>query len=474
MLFPTIDFAIFFVVVLTVYWLLRPYPIAWRVFLIGASYFFYGYWDVRFCLLLAGSTLGNWLFGRWVFAAMRNGARTKLSRWLVAADVVANLAVLGWFKYYGFFSTEVKNGLGDIGIDLPLPLLHIALPIGISFFTFQGISYVIDIHRGQIKSPMGFLDFTVFQSFFAHLIAGPIVRASELGPQIARPLKASDINTTLAFSLIFAGLFKKVVISSFLSQEIVDPVFAVPGEHSSFEILFAIYGYAIQIFADFSGYTDIAIGLALLLGFQFPQNFDQPYRALSLQDFWRRWHMTLSRWLRDYLYIGLGGNRGSQIFTARNLFLTMLLGGLWHGAAWTFVIWGAIHGSWLILERYTPGLKPAAPGSPWAAAIRWFVTFNVVCIAWVFFRAESFDLARQVLEGLFTNGGGAGLVTIPVVVTIVGSLALQFLPKRVDVRWQEIFARASPVAQAACLAVGLVLVDALGPEGVAPFIYFRF
>ena len=191
MLFPTIDFAIFFVVVLTVYWLLRPYPIAWRVFLIGASYFFYGYWDVRFCLLLAGSTLGNWLFGRWVFAAMRNGARTKLSRWLVAADVVANLAVLGWFKYYGFFSTEVKNGLGDIGINLPLPLLHIALPIGISFFTFQGISYVIDIHRGQIKSPMGFLDFTVFQSFFAHLIAGvPHVTKPDALAELANVVRA--------------------------------------------------------------------------------------------------------------------------------------------------------------------------------------------------------------------------------------------------------------------------------------------
>lgn len=479
MLFPTIDFAIFFVAVLVIYWALRPWALAWRLFLIAASYFFYGYWDARFCLLLLASTAANWVFGRLVYGSLAAGEKTRTTRLVLGGAIAANLGLLAWFKYYGFFATEVHNGLGGVGLDLPLPLLQITLPIGISFFTFQGISYVIDLARGDIERPMKLVDFALFQSFFAHLVAGPIVRASELGPQITKPMAAKEIDTTLAFTLIFAGLFKKVVISSYLSQNIVDPVFAVPGEHSSLEILFAIYGYAIQIFADFSGYTDIAIGCALLLGFRFPQNFDRPYSATSLQDFWRRWHMSLSRWLRDYLYIGLGGNRGSRIFTARNLMLTMVLGGLWHGAAWTFVAWGAIHGAWLVVERHVPFFR-AAERSANASAIdvrtvvRWLITFHIVCLAWVFFRAETFGLAGEVLTGLVTNGGGAGLVTPLVVLTIAAAVALQFLPRNLHIQWQGAFSRLAPVAQAACLGVGLVVVDALSPAGVAPFIYFRF
>ena len=478
MLFPTVDFAIFFTAVLAAYWVLRPWRLGWRLLLLGASYFFYGYWDVRFCLLLAGSTAANWLFGQAVGAALRGGEKTAVSRWLVAGSVVANLALLGFFKYYNFFTTEVRNGLGDFGIGMPMPLLNVILPVGISFFTFQGLSYVIDIHRGDLKKPLSFLDFAVFQSFFAHLVAGPIVRASELGPQLIRPMAAREINTTLAFSLIIAGLFKKVVVSSYLSEQIVDPVFRVPGEHGGFEVLVAMYAYAIQIFADFSGYTDIAIGCALLLGFRFPQNFDAPYRALSLQDFWRRWHMTLSRWLRDYLYVGLGGNRGSRLFTARNLALTMVLGGLWHGAAWTFVAWGAIHGAGLVVERYIPGLLPgkdARRGLTPANVIRWAITFHLVVGAWVFFRAQSFDLALEMFSGLGRGWGAAApLVTPLLAASIAGMVALQFLPERLNVRWHVSFSRLTPAAQAACLAGCLVLVNVLGPEGVSPFIYFRF
>ncbi len=402
MLFPTIDFAIFFVAVLVIYWALRPWALAWRLFLIAASYFFYGYWDARFCLLLLASTAANWVFGRLVYGSLAAGEKTRTTRLVLGGAIAANLGLLAWFKYYGFFATEVHNGLGGVGLDLPLPLLQITLPIGISFFTFQGISYVIDLARGDIERPMKLVDFALFQSFFAHLVAGPIVRASELGPQITKPMAAKEIDTTLAFTLIFAGLFKKVVISSYLSQNIVDPVFAVPGEHSSLEILFAIYGYAIQIFADFSGYTDIAIGCALLLGFRFPQNFDRPYSATSLQDFWRRWHMSLSRWLRDYLYIGLGGNRGSRIFTARNLMLTMVLGGLWHGAAWTFVVWGLIHGLCLVVEHF---LRALTKDATWKETLPvqlllCLVTYFFVCIAWVFFRAPDFPSAAMLLGAM--------------------------------------------------------------------------
>ena len=250
--------------------------------------------------------------------------------------LAGNLGVLGYFKYYDFFVTSSDNLASYVGIDMPLSLKTIVLPVGISFFTFMAISYVVDAYRGEFQ-PTTLEKFAVYLSFFPHLVAGPIVRPGELIPQLETPRDPRRVDTSRAFYLIATGLFKKVVIANYLASSIVDQVFATPGQHSSLEILIAVYAYAVQIYADFSGYTDIAIGIALLLGFTFPQNFDSPYAAVSVQDFWRRWHMTLSRWLRDYLYIPLGGSRGSRLLTYRNLMLTMLLGGLWHGAAWTFV-----------------------------------------------------------------------------------------------------------------------------------------
>ena len=485
MLFPTVAFAIFFVVVLCISWLLMPRPVVWRLFIIGASWFFYGWWDARFVALLAGSTLGNYFFGVAVWRSLRPTVdagpvevvdaspreRGPWTSWALAAGIGMNLALLGWFKYYEFFSTSLTNSLADVGIDAPFPLLEVTLPIGISFFTFQAISYLVDISRCQIR-PMYPLDFAAYLSFFPHLVAGPIVRASEFGPQLQRPADPNRVPVTEALTLIAAGLFKKVVVSTYLATEIVDPVFALPDQHSSLEIWVATYAYAVQIYADFSGYTDIAIGCALLLGFRFPQNFDEPYRAFSVQDFWRRWHMTLSRWLRDYVYIPLGGNRGASLFIARNLLLTMLLGGLWHGAAWTFVVWGGIHGGWMVIERFAIGEDRQGR---WLPAVRWIVTFNVVCLAWIFFRAESVDVAFDMLGRLFSDWGGASpLVTPLVVATVAGMIALQFVPsgwyRDLRVRLSHVPA----VAQAVLFACALVMVDALGPAGVAPFIYFQF
>ena len=351
------------------------------------------------------------------------------------------------------------------------------LPIGISFFTFQAISYVIDIGRGHWRQPLPLLDFAVYLSFFAHLVAGPIVRASEFAPQLDHVPDPRYVKSSEAFMLIFRGMFKKVVISSFLATQIVDPVFRLPGAYDRWEVLWAIYGYAIQIYADFSGYTDIAIGIALLLGIQFPLNFDSPYIATSLQDFWRRWHMTLSRWLRDYLYIPLGGNRGSKLFTYRNLFLVMLLGGLWHGANWTFVAWGTIHGAYLVAERVVKerwvghelGLPPML-----VRALQWFLTFNVVCLAWVFFRAQSIGDAFAVLWRLVVGSTGSSSVSLLLILVIVGSMASQFVPERFPKRVEVWFGRLAPIMQIGALGVGLVLIDALGPEGIAPFIYFQF
>jgi D-alanyl-lipoteichoic acid acyltransferase DltB (MBOAT superfamily) len=336
MLFPTIEFAIFFPVVLVVSWALMSRQPLWKPFIVVASYVFYAAADPRFCLLLAGITLGNQLAAR-LIAASEDERRRK---WICGLAVAGDLLVLGVFKYYGFFAADVGDALDSIALGLPLPLLTIALPIGISFYTFQAITYVVDVKRGDAE-PASLIDAAIYLSFFPHLVAGPIVRASEFLPQLKAPRDPTRVAVGAGLALIGLGLIKKVLLADTLARELVDPVFGAPEAYAAPDALLAVYGYAAQIYCDFSGYTDIAIGLALLLGFVFPQNFNNPYRATGFRDFWRRWHMTLSRFLRDYLYIPLGGSRGSRLFTYRNLMITMALGGLWHGAAWTFVLWGA-------------------------------------------------------------------------------------------------------------------------------------
>jgi alginate O-acetyltransferase complex protein AlgI len=306
----------------------------------------------------------------------------------------------------------------------------VVLPAGISFFTFQAISYVVDIKRRQLH-PVGLLDFAVYLSLFPHLLAGPIVRASEFLPQTRHRIDPRNVEASRALWLISRGLFKKVVIASYLATHAADPLFAVPARHAGVEALFGVYAYAVQIYADFSGYTDIAIGLALLLGIRFPQNFDSPYRSLSLQEFWRRWHMTLSRFLRDYLYIPMGGSRRGPRRTYIPVMATMLLGGLWHGASWRFVFWVGLHGAGLAFERArwqrsrilltqgavsgsgaeTQAQSEAGTSAAGAAArvwtgrvVAWAVTFNFLCLGWVFFRATSFANAGQVLRQIFPSG----------------------------------------------------------------------
>jgi alginate O-acetyltransferase complex protein AlgI len=478
-LFPTVAFAVFFVIAFTASWLLRPTYRAWLWVMTGFSLVFYGWTDARFVLLLGGSIVVNWVFGVAIDRTLSaDRTATPASTNLVRAAVVVNLAVLGFFKYYGFFVDSFADAVDALGLGLAPPVLQIALPVGISFFTFHALSYVIDIGRGQLR-PMALDELALYMSFFPHLVAGPIVRASELQPQLQRRSDPRHVRSGEAFRLIAFGLFKKVVVSSYLASELVDPVFGAPGAHSPLELVVGVYGYAIQIYADFSGYTDIAIGCALLLGIRFPQNFDAPYRALSLQDFWRRWHMTLSRWLRDYLYIPLGGSRGTVRRTYRNLFLTMLLGGLWHGAAITFVAWGAIHGGYLALERWVKERwadahrQPAFPPEI-TAVLQWVLTFHVVCLGWVFFRSDSLGTAMDVLRGIVSGSGPAPLVTGLVVVTIALALASQFVPPAAVDSAQRRFALLGPGLQVVLLAGALTAIDVLGPDGVAPFIYFQF
>jgi len=474
MLFPTVQFAIFFLIVFLGNWLLMQHPRRWRVFMIIASYVFYGFWDWRFTGLLAGSTIVN----QWVAVGIaRSSMQTQRRRWL-ALGIAANLGVLGFFKYYGFLVTSVADTLGALGLEANPPLLEIILPVGISFFTFQAMSYVIDVYREKLP-PAPWLDFSVYLAFFPQLVAGPIVRGTEFLPQLRTPRNPRYLDSSRAFYLIAIGLAKKIVIADYLATSLVDPVFASPQLHSGLAILIAVYGYAIQIYADFSAYSDIAIGVALLLGFRFPDNFNSPYAATSIRDFWRRWHMTLSRWLRDYLYVGLGGNRGSRFLTYRNLMLTMLLGGLWHGAAWKFVVWGGLHGVWLAGERWWSERRaeagiPAAEG-PGVRAVQRLVTFHLVCFAWIFFRADSMGTAWEMITRIFTAFElSAPIVTPAALVAIAVGLAAQYVPRPAVGRLLVGFSRLGPAVQGIALGVTLMIIDALGPEGVAAFIYFQF
>jgi alginate O-acetyltransferase complex protein AlgI len=474
-LFPTPTFAVFFVVVLTLSWTLMKHQRIWRVFILAASYVFYAWWDWRFIFLLAASTLVNHVVA--VTIARSTGERRR--RALLTGAIAFDLGLLGYFKYAGFLASSTHNLLASFGLETAPWIVRAALPVGISFYTFMAISYVVDTYRREIE-PASLSRFAVYLSFFPHLVAGPIVRGSELLPQLRRARDPDSVDIGRAYWLIVSGLFLKVVIANHLATHIVDDVFAAPERHSSLEVLVGVYAYAVQIFADFCGYTNIAIGVALLLGFRFPQNFDAPYTAVSLQDFWRRWHMTLSRWLRDYLYIPLGGNRHGRLATYRNLLATMLLGGLWHGAAWTFVAWGGIHGAGLAVERAARDIRQARGlGAPRDTRLRRVVgrvvTFHVVCFAWIFFRADSFVRAWQILTQLFSAWSAPSpLVTTSVVAAIAVGVGAQYVPARAARAVPVFFARLPLPAQAASLGVALMLVQTLGPPGVAPFIYFRF
>jgi alginate O-acetyltransferase complex protein AlgI len=466
-LFPTLTFAVFFGLVYPLSWLLRPRPRTWKLVILAASYVFYGFWDWRFVLLVMLSSAANAGLGQAIGRAAPPGRRLGL-----ALGIGFNLTLLGVFKYYDFFASSANTALSGLGLgSAALPLLDVILPVGISFFTFQAISYLVDLYRGQLR-PAPLLDFAVYLTFFPHVVAGPIVRAAEFLPQLRLRRGLTQPEVSRAFVLIAQGLFKKLVISSFLGTNLVDPIFAVPAQYSSLEVLAAVYGYAVQIYCDFSGYTDMAIGIALLLGIRFPPNFDRPYAAASLQEFWHRWHMTLSRWLRDYLYIPLGGSRGGALATYRNLVLTMVLGGLWHGAALTFVAWGLLHGAGLAFERAVAGRAGRRRLAPvWLGRL---LTFHFVCLAWVLFRAPSLDAAGEMLHRIVGAWGPAPAVAPTAVVMIVGSLALQLVPPAPLRGLAEGYARLPLVAQGAALGAAFAVAVALGPVGVAPFIYYQF
>ncbi len=477
MVFNSLEFAVFFLAVFALYHALRHR--AQNLLLLVASYVFYGAWDWRFLGLIALSTVVDYAVGLQL-AATDDVARRK--RWLLVS-LVTNLGILGAFKYFGFFADSLAGLAALGGLDLPRVTTEIVLPVGISFYTFQTLSYTIDIYRKRLQPTRGFLDFALFVAFFPQLVAGPIERASRLLPQVLSPRKPTSAGFGSGCWLILRGLFKKVVLADNLAP-LADRVFESGADVTGLETLLGVYAFAWQIYGDFSGYSDMARGLARLLGFELMLNFDLPYLATSPSDFWRRWHISLSTWLRDYLYIPLGGNRGGRAFVVRNLMLTMLLGGLWHGAAWTFVAWGLYQGLLLVAHRSAePALTRLAPTGPIGARLWWglrvVVTFHLACVGWLIFRAESFaDLGRRVgtLVGSVTASipePGLALEWLPVLAVLILPVLL-FQVVQAARRDPEVLVSAPLLVRTLVYVVVFEAIVLLGEDFGAPFIYFQF
>jgi alginate O-acetyltransferase complex protein AlgI len=469
MQFNSSVFALFFVVLLALYGAIRNAG-ARKSLLLVASYLFYAQWDWRYLSLLVLSTGVDYVAGARMQVSTEQWRR-KL--WLLAS-LLTNLGVLATFKYGNFLLGSLTPVWESLGIDVPL--LPTEIPVGISFYTFQTLSYTIDIYRRKTQPTKSLLDFALFVSFFPQLVAGPIVRSTEFLPQLKsmQDLRAERVASGLQRFLL--GLFKKVVIADNVAL-FVDNVFASPGDHGALTLWCGAWGFALQIYCDFSAYTDMALGAARAFGLNLPENFNAPYLSRSITEFWRRWHMSLSSWLRDYLYIPLGGSRLSALKTYRNLMATMLLGGLWHGPSWTFVLWGGLHGLFLALERLVKVKVEPDAARAWTpgAVLRWLFTFQLVTLTWVVFRASDFAELGIYLERMLTawdgpnHGAQMGL-------RWAGVLALlcvgQWLTQRFEWR-SKVWDRSPALLQGAVLALILLLVSAFQTEGVA-FLYFQF
>ncbi len=475
MLFNTLEYAVFFGVVFVVSWLLARARKLRVLFLLAASYYFYANWDLRFLPLIWASSTADWLLGN---AIAKAESESRRRQWL-GATVVLNLGVLGIFKYFDFGVESARQLLESFGYHPPEFALHVALPIGISFFTFESMSYVIDIYRKDIEPHPSYFEYLTFVAFFPHLVAGPIVRPRDLLPQLTEPARFSSAAGSEGLWLIAIGLIKKVAIGDYLALNLVDRVFDAPAQYSAIECYAAILGYSVQIYCDFSGYTDVAIGSALLLGVRFPKNFDAPYKAGSITEFWRRWHISLSTWLRDYLYIPLGGNRRGRVRTYVNLMLTMLLGGLWHGANWTFVVWGGIHGAALAIERlfrHEHGPKRVlGPGLSTARRVLLvFVTFHVVAAAWIFFRAESFDKAAAFWARLGSLTTYHPNLDLRILAVLAAGLVSHYVPERWYEGAKATFTQLPAPAQGLALVGAAFVLKQMASAEAVPFVYFQF
>ncbi len=472
MIFSQLEYLFFFGAIFVAYWLCprrAKVPV-----LLASSLVFYASWNVKYLGLILFSACIDYFVARAI-----DGERSKRRRdGLLWVSMVTNLGILGLFKYFGFFSESVGSLLSVLGVAVHMPTLNLLLPVGISFYTFQSMSYTVDVWRGERESESSLMHFTTYVAFFPQLVAGPIVRIGELMPQLKAPPDFSISQFKSGGKLFFWGLIKKNVFADLVAVKCVDIVFANPGQFDTSTLWLGAFAYSLQIYADFSGYTDMARGSALMLGFELPENFRTPYLSKSLTEFWRRWHISLSFWLRDYLYISLGGNRGSQFKTYRNLMYTMLLGGLWHGAAWTFVIWGALHGGGLMLHRWWLAVTSSHDQLAvwrtqlWYRALAMSITFTFVCLCFVIFRTTTLDDALAYLGGLLTLQSGSHQLH-PVAVGLVLLFALgSLIGTRIDV--EEMYASTPWWLRSVGYVVALLLLLLLTPTSAVPFVYFQF
>jgi len=469
MLFNSVEYFIFLPIVLALYYSLEH---RWQNrLLVVASYFFYGWWDWRFLSLLLISTVADYALG---LAIHREQDPRRRKHWLVFSCVV-NFGMLGFFKYFNFFVHSATQAFEALGWRMDAPTLHIILPAGISFYTFQSMNYVIDVYRRQMEPTRDFISYAAFVSYFPHLVAGPIMRAEVLLPQILHKRVVTNAHLRTGCLLIFIGLFKKVALADSVASD-VERCFADPANCPSFELLRGLYFFSLQIYCDFSGYTDIARGTSRLLGIELPENFNQPYFSRNIAEFWKRWHISLSSWLRDYVYIPLGGNRHGEWKTYRNLMLTMLLGGLWHGANWTFVVWGAVHGLYLVAYKMFFGRRATgapAPGRSVVTFLKIFFTFHLVVFTWLFFRAPDFSAAYTYLMSMVHWHGDIPLRDLGrlgfYAVVILAIDVPQFLKRdhTVMLHWHWLLRGIAYAAMAVILAV-------LHTDRSIPFIYFQF
>ncbi len=473
MIFNSITFIVFFAAFLALWSL----PFGWttrRVMLLIASYIFYASWSPPFVALLWLSTFVDFYAARWIASEERASRR----RFALIISLTANLGLLGFFKYGGFLEANFESLAAMVGVTYHAPKWNIVLPLGISFYTFQTLSYTLDVYQRRIAPSRSFLNFALFVTFFPHLVAGPIMRPRDLLSQFATPKRASRPMMLWGLALMTLGLFEKIVLADAFLSGPADKVFKAKDALLPLDAWTGVLAFAGQIFFDFSGYTTTAIGAALVLGFSLPQNFNSPYAAVGFSDFWRRWHISLSTWLRDYLYISLGGNRKGRVRTYLNLMITMLLGGLWHGANWTFVVWGGLHGLYLAAERMLTeafGHREVFKTTAFRLAAG-ALTFVLVCVAWVFFRAADFPTAARILASMATVPAKAKPLLylndiLPVALIVATLLAGHWRLRATSL--EAVVARTSPIVLATAWSLmGFLVLASQGSENA--FIYFQF
>jgi len=476
LLFTSKGFLLLFVSFLSVYTLLKKYFNARVVYVTAFSVYFYYLTSGTYFWILILMSVTDFSFGYFI----DREKDMKIKRVLLAAGLIIDLGLLFYFKYTNF----LLESLHPLFSSEPFKARDIFLPVGVSFFTFQSISYIIDIYRGRLRPTERWVDYLFYLSFFPQLVAGPIVRAKDFLPQIYHKPFPTRRMADFGLMFILIGLVKKAIISDYIGINFVDRVFDNPLLYSGFENLMGIYGYAIQIYCDFSGYSDMAVGIALLLGFKFPENFHLPYQARSITDFWHRWHMSLSSWLKDYLYIALGGNRKGKVRTYINLMLTMLIGGLWHGAAMRFIIWGGLHGVALCFHKLYLNVSRrlgffTGKQSMWKKIFNTFLTFNFVCFCWIFFRAKNMDVVREMLGQIATSMDIPMIPTFlisywKVIVLIVLAYIGHFIPYRIHEKFR-LAANRLPAWLKIIISILIIYVAVLlQDEDVQPFIYFQF